>query len=216
MKEAVEKCVREGRLVAIIRGFDPETTIRLAEAYAKGGIRAVEVTFVQTDRALWTRTTEAIGAIAKRFGGDVCVGAGTVLTSEQLKMTQDAGGQFMVAPNVNRELIRECVAKGMAAIPGALTPSEAVEAWEAGASFVKIFPAGNMGPAYVKALKAPLAHIPMLAVGGINPDNIADFIMAGCVGAAVSGVLQNKELIAAGAWDRITDIARTLVERVKS
>lgn len=216
MKDVVEKCIRENRIVAIIRGFDPETTIRLAEAYAKGGIRAVEVTFVQTDRALWTRTTDAISAIAKRFGADVCVGAGTVLTAEQLKMTQDAGGMFMVAPNVNPLLIRECVGRNMAAIPGALTPTEAVTAWEAGASFVKIFPAGHMGPAYVKALKAPLAHVPMLAVGGITPDNVAEFIKVGCVGAAVSGVLQNKELIAAGAWDKITDIARTLVERAKS
>jgi len=199
--------------VAIIRGFDQETTIRLAEAYAKGGIRNVEVTFVQTDRSLWKRTTDAISAIAGRFGSDMCVGAGTVLTAEQLDLMQAAGGQFMVAPNVNPALIASCREKGLAAIPGALTPTEAVAAWEAGASFVKIFPAGNLGPGYVKALKAPLAHIPMLAVGGITPDNVADFLKAGCVGAAVSGVLQNKELIAAGAWDKITDIAKSLVER---
>lgn len=213
MRESVEKCIRENRLVAIIRGFDQETTIRLAEAYAKGGIRNVEVTFVQTDRSLWKRTTDAISAIAGRFGSDMCVGAGTVLTAEQLDLMQAAGGQFMVAPNVNPTLIASCREKGLAAIPGALTPTEAVAAWEAGASFVKIFPAGNLGPGYVKALKAPLAHIPMLAVGGITPDNVADFLKAGCVGAAVSGVLQNKELIAAGAWDKITDIAKSLVER---
>ena len=215
MREEVEKCVRESRIVAIIRGFEPETTLRLADAYVRGGIRMVEVTYVQTDRALWKRTTDAISAIASRFGKDICVGAGTVLTSEQLQMTQEAGGTFMVAPNVNGALIRECVGRGMAAIPGALTPSEVVNAWEAGASFVKVFPAGNMGPGYVKALKAPLKHIPMLAVGGITPDNVADFIKAGCEGAAVSGVLQNKELIEAGAWDKIADVARLLMERAR-
>ena len=215
MKEEVEKCIRENRIVAIIRGFEPEVCLKLAEAYVAGGIRTVEVTYVQTDRALWAKTTAAINAIATRFGGEVCVGAGTVLTPEQLQMTQDAGGQFMVAPNTKPELIRACVAKGMVAIPGAMTPTEVVNAWEAGASFVKLFPAGRLGPDYVKALKAPLKHIPMLAVGGITPDNVADFIKAGCIGAAVSGVLQNKDWMAAGEWGKITDVARTLVERSK-
>ena len=216
LKEKVEKGIAEGRVVAIIRGFDAETCLRLADACITGGIRAVEVTYVQTDRALWTRTTDAISAIAKRFGGEISVGAGTVLTSEQLAMTRDAGGEFMVAPNVNPALVRECVGMGLASIPGAMSPTEAVAAREAGATFVKVFPAGRLGPSYVKALKAPLAHIPMLAVGGITPDNIADFIKAGCVGAAVSGVLQNRELMEAGEWGRIAEIARTLVERART
>ena len=139
-----------------------------------------------------------------------------MLTSEQLRMTRDAGGQFAVSPNEKPEIIRACVKNDMAAIPGALTPSEVVEAWEAGASFVKLFPAGCMGPKYVKAVKTPLAQIPLLAVGGITPDNIADFIKAGCVGAAVSGALANKEWMAAGEWGKITEVARTLIERVKA
>ena len=215
MKSEVESWVRENRVIAIIRGFEPELCLKLAEAYVKGGIRTVEVTYVQTDRALWKKTTDAISAISSRFGGEICVGAGTVLTSEQLKMTQDAGGRFMVSPNSNADLIRECVSRDMAAIPGALTPTEAVTAWDAGASFVKIFPAGNFGPGYLKALKAPLKHIPMLAVGGINPDNIADFIKAGAVGAGVSGVLQNKAWMDAGEWGKIADVARLLMERSK-
>ena len=216
MKELVEKSIRENRIIAIIRGFEPDVCLNLAEAYAKGGIRNIEVTYVQTDRSLWTKTTDAIAAIAKRFGRDICVGAGTVLSSEQLKMTRDAGGQFMVSPNVKPELIRECVSLDMAAVPGALTPTEVVDAWEAGASFVKVFPVGNLGPGYLKALKAPLKHIPMLAVGGISPDNIADFIKAGAIGAGVSGVLQNKDWMAAGAWDKIADVARLLMERSKA
>ena len=216
MIKEVEQGILDSRLVAIIRGLDPDTCLHLAEAYRAGGIRAVEVTFVQTDRASWQDTARAIRAISSRFAGEMHVGAGTVLTSEQLKMARDAGGEFMVAPNVKPDLIRECTGLGLAAIPGALTPSEAVDAWEAGASFVKIFPAGSMGPGYVKALKAPLAHVRMLAVGGITPDNIADFIKAGCVGAAVSGALTSREMIAAGQWDRITEVARTLVERART
>lgn len=215
MRAEVEKCIRDTKIVAIIRGFEPEICLKLAEAYVAGGIHAVEVTYVQTDRSLWKKTTDAIGAIAKNFGKDVSVGAGTVLTLEQLEMTRDAGGQFAVSPNEKPEIIRACVKNDMAAIPGALTPSEVVEAWEAGASFVKLFPAGCMGPKYVKAVKTPLAQIPLLAVGGITPDNIADFIKAGCVGAAVSGALANKEWMAAGEWGKITEVARAIVKGVR-
>jgi len=190
MKAEIERIVRERKIVAIIRGFKPEICLKLAEAYAKGGIGLVEVTFNQKAPETWKDTAAAIKSIKDRFAGAVRVGAGTVLTAEQLSIMEDAGGEYMITPNVNEGLIRECVRRGLVAMPGALTPSEAVDAWEAGASFVKIFPAGSLGPSYVKAIRAPLSHIPFLAVGGN---------------------LTNKEWIAAGAWDRITEVARQLV-----
>lgn len=198
-------------IVAIIRGFEPDVCLKLAEAYHKGGIELVEVTFNQKDPDSWKDTAYAIKSISNRFAGVMKVGAGTVLTEEQLTICEDAGGEFMVTPNVNTSLIKRCVSDGLMAMPGAMTPSEAVEAFNAGASYVKIFPAGVLGPAYIKALRAPLSHIPFLAVGGIGPDNIADFIKAGCVGAGVGGNLTNKEWIAAGQWDKITEVARSLV-----
>ncbi|MBO6167793.1 MAG: bifunctional 4-hydroxy-2-oxoglutarate aldolase/2-dehydro-3-deoxy-phosphogluconate aldolase [Kiritimatiellae bacterium] len=213
MKEDIERIVRDTRIIAIIRGFGVDTCLRLAEAYAKGGIRLVEVAFAQKSPETWKDTASAIKAIRERFGGEVRAGAGTVLAEEQLSMCEQAGGEYMIAPNVKPALVRECVRRGLVAMPGALTPSEAVDAWEAGASFVKIFPAGSLGPGYVKAIRAPLAHIPFLAVGGVGPDNIADFMRAGCAGAGVGGNLTNKEWIAAGEWDRIADVARQLVER---
>lgn len=172
----------------------------------------VEVTFNQKAPETWKDTAKAIRSIKEHFGGAVKVGAGTVLTEEQLKICEDAGGEYMITPNVNPSLIKKCVADGLMAMPGALTPTEAVEAWNAGASYVKIFPAGSLGPGYVKAIKAPLSHIPFLAVGGIGPDNVADFIKAGCVGAGVGGNLTNKEWIQAGEWDKITAVAATLVK----
>ena len=202
-------------IVAIIRGFEPEVCLRLAQSYAEGGIRHVEVTFNQKDPASWKNTAKAIRAIKDHFGSDVKAGAGTVLTPEQLRICEDAGGEFMVTPNTNPALIRQCVADGLEARPGALTPTEAVTAFEAGATYVKIFPAGSLGPGYIKAIKAPLSHIPLLAVGGIGPDNIADFIKAGCVGAGVGGNLTNKEWIAAGAWDKITATAAALVKNAQ-
>ena len=213
MKEKIVKAVQDGRIIAIIRGFAPDVCLNLAEAYFKGGIRMVEVTFNQKAPDTWKDTSAAISAIKARFANAVHVGAGTVLTEEQLAMCQDAGGEYMITPNVNPALIRSCVSRGLVAMPGALTPSEAVDAWEAGASFVKIFPAGSLGPGYVKAIRAPLSHIPFLAVGGISPDNVAEFMRVGCVGAGVGGNLTNKEWIAAGAWDKIADVARQLVER---
>ena len=128
-------------------------------------------------------------------------------------MCVDAGGEYMITPNVNAELIRSCVARGLVAMPGAMTPSEAVTAWSAGASFVKLFPAGSLGAGYVKAVRAPLSHIPFLAVGGITPDNIAEFMCVGCVGAGVGGILSNKAWIESGEWNRITEVARQLVTR---
>ena len=202
-------------IVAIIRGFEPDVCLRLAEAYKKGGIDLVEVTFNQKAPQTWKDTVSAISAIKSRFASDIKVGAGTVLTLDQLKMCEDAGGQFMVTPNVNPTIIRKCVADRLIAMPGAMTSTEAVDAWEAGANYVKIFPAGTLGPGYIKAIKAPLSHIPFLAVGGIGPDNIADFIKAGCVGAGVGGNLTNKEWIQAGQWDKITAVAEALVANSK-
>ena len=213
MKSEIERLVRESRIIAIVRGFAPDICLKLAEAYANGGIRLVEVTFRQDAPETWKDTAAAIKAIAERFGGSVRAGAGTVLTEEQLSMCEDAGGEYMITPNVKPALISECVRRGLVAMPGAFTPSEAVDAWEAGASFVKIFPAGSLGPGYVKAIRAPLAHIPFLAVGGIGPANVADFMKAGCVGAGVGGNLTSKEWISAGEWNKIADAARLLVER---
>jgi 2-dehydro-3-deoxyphosphogluconate aldolase/(4S)-4-hydroxy-2-oxoglutarate aldolase len=198
-------------IIAIIRGFEPDVCLRLSEAYVKGGIDMVEVTFNQKDPRSWKDTAAAIRSIKDHFAGSVKVGAGTVLTEEQLLMCEDAGGEYMVTPNVNTSLIRKCVADGLMAMPGAITPTEAVDAFNAGASYVKLFPAGVFGPEYVKALVAPLSHIPFLAVGGIGPHNIADFIKAGCVGAGVGGNLTNKEWISNGQWDKITEAAASLV-----
>ena len=216
MKEEIIQAVREKRIVAIIRGFAPDICLRLAEAYAKGGIGLVEVTFNQRVPETWKDTASAIKAIREHFAGAMRVGAGTVLTAEQLTMCEQAGGEYMITPNVNAELIRDCVRRGLVAMPGALTPSEAVTAFDAGADFVKVFPAGSLGPGYVKAVMAPLSHIPFLAVGGISPDNVGDFIKAGCVGAGVGGNLTNKEWIAAGEWDKITEASRRLVENCVS
>ena len=212
MNEELMKTLLEKKVVAIIRGFAPETCLRLAEEYVKGGIGFVEVTFNQRAPETWKDTAAAIRSIKGHFGDAIRVGAGTVLTEEQLTICEQAGGQFMITPNVNPELIRECVRRGLVAMPGALTPSEVESAFESGAAVVKIFPAGSLGLGYIKAIRAPLSHIPLMAVGGVSPENAADFIAAGCVGVGVGSNLTNKEWIAAGEYGKIMAEARRLVE----
>lgn len=200
-KAEMLKSLDETKLVAIIRGVDPDVCLKLADAYVRGGIRLVEVTFDQMGDP--RRTVAAIRAIRETFAGRLHVGAGTVLTDAQLQSVIDVGGEFMVTPSVNPALIWKCVASGLAAIPGAFTPSEIVAAHEAGADIVKVFPVRSLGPQYVKDVLAPLKHIRLMAVGGVNPDNAAEYLNAGCVGVGASGSLVNREWIAAGEWDRI-------------
>ena len=211
----VVECVNRNRIIAIIRGYDPEVCLHLAESYANGGIRMIEVTFPQAHPELWGKTADAIEKIRERFGSEILAGAGTVITAEQLKIAREAGARYVISPNVDPAIIRAAVDSGLVAMPGAFTPSEIVTAHTAGAQFVKLFPVGAMGPSYVKALRAPLAHIPMLAVGGISADNVADFIEAGCAGAGVGGDLTKREFIEAKAWNEITACAKKLVDNAK-
>ena len=213
MKTEILKALEETRLVAIIRGMDPEICVKLAAAYAEGGIRLVEVTFDQTGDP--QKTVAAIRAIREGFAGRLHVGAGTVLTDAQLDAVIGVGGEFMVTPSVNPKLIAKASAAGLATMPGAFTPSEIVTAHEAGADVVKIFPVRSLGAQYVKDVLAPLKHIRLMAVGGVSPDNAADFLRAGCVGVGASGSLVNKEWIAAGAWDKIAAESRRFISNCK-
>ena len=212
MEKDVKEALQKTKVVAIIRGMAPDVCVRLAKAYQEGGIRLVEVAFSQVGDS--AATVSAIKAIKASCPG-MHVGAGTVITDAQLDMAVEAGAEFVVSPNCSPAIIRRAAAAGLVTMPGALTPTEAVDAWEAGASFVKMFPAGSLGPGYVKAICAPLSHIPFLAVGGISPDNVGDFIRAGCVGAGVGGNLTNKEWIASESWDKIAETARQLVANAK-
>ena len=211
MKEEVIQAVRDSRIIAIIRGFSPDECLKLAEAYREGGIRLVEVTFNQRDPSDWANTAKAIRMIGERFPGELFAGAGTVLTAEQMKIAADAGAGYIITPSLDVEIVRGAVEAGLVAMPGAFTPTEIAQAHAAGASFVKVFPAVALGPSYIKAIRAPLAHIPLLAVGGITPENIGGFIQAGCVGAGVGGVLADRSRVAAGDWAGVTKVARRLV-----
>jgi 2-dehydro-3-deoxyphosphogluconate aldolase/(4S)-4-hydroxy-2-oxoglutarate aldolase len=206
--------VQQRKIVAIVRGLAPEYLVRLGHAFEEGGIGLMEVTYNQRDPASWKDTANAIEAVEKEFGDRLLVGAGTVITPEQVRLTYEAGGHYLVTPTTQPEIIRMGKALGLGLYPGALTPTEILTAYEAGADAVKVFPVSTLGPGYIKAVKAPLSHIPLMAVGGVNEKNAADFMKAGCVGLGVGGNLVNKEWIESGQWDKITALAKEFMKAV--
>ena len=207
--------VQQRKIVAIVRGLKPEYIVRLGHAFEEGGIGLMEVTYDQKAPETWKNTAAAIEAVEKEFGDRVLVGAGTVITPEQVSMTYNAGGHYLVTPTTQPEIIRMGKALGMGLYPGAFSPSEILEAWKAGADAVKVFPAGSLGPGYIKAVRAPLGHIPLMAVGGVNEKNAAEYIKAGCVGIGAGGNLVNREWIENGEWDKVTALAREFMKAVR-
>lgn len=207
--------VQQRKIVAIVRGLKPEYIVRLGHAFEEGGIGLMEVTYDQKAPETWKNTAAAIEAVEKEFGDRVLVGAGTVITPEQVSMTYNAGGHYLVTPTTQPEIIRMGKALGMGLYPGAFSPSEILEAWNAGADAVKVFPAGSLGPGYIKAVRAPLGHIPLMAVGGVNEKNAAEYIKAGCVGIGAGGNLVNREWIENGEWDKVTALAREFMKAVR-
>lgn len=203
------------KIVAIVRGLKPKYIIGLGHALEEGGIGLMEVTYNQQAPETWKATADAIAAVEKEFGDRVLVGAGTVITLEQIQMTYDAGGHYLVTPATQPEIIRAGKAMGLGVFPGAMTPAEILQAYNAGADAVKVFPAGCLGPAYIKAIRAPLSHVPLMAVGGVNEKNTADFMKAGCVGLGVGGNLVNKDWIENGEWAKITALAKEFMKAVK-
>ena len=215
MKEQVIQNILTHKVIAIVRGVYGEDCLRLAEALYAGGIRLLEVTYDQAKPEDHPKTADTIRRLNEKLGDKMTFGAGTVTTPELVALTKAAGGKFVISPDTNAEVIRATVEAGLVSIPGALTPTEALFAHRCGADFVKLFPAGDFGAGYVKAVCAPLNHIRMLAVGGVNEKNIGAFLAAGAAGAGVGGNLVNKQWIANREFENITALAREYVRAVR-
>lgn len=200
--------VMEHKLIAIVRGLSPDRMRDLAQALMQGGIRLMEVTFNQAKPESWADTQAAIRMLATDFAGQILPGAGTVMSIEQLHMAKDAGATYIISPNSDEKVIKETKRLGLLSFPGALTPSEIAMAHAWGADIVKVFPAGQLGAGYIKSIRAPISHIPLMAVGGVNEKNASDFMAAGCVGLGVGGNLVNRDWIEQNAWDKIIALAQ--------
>lgn len=215
MRENVIEWVLREKAVAIVRGAESKVCGQVAEALYAGGIRLLEIAYDQRAPESWEDTAAAIGQIARRFDGRMLVGAGTVTEPALVDLTHQAGGCFIISPDTSEAVIRRTRELDMVSMPGAVTPTEILTAHRAGADFVKLFPAASLGPDYLKAICAPLSHIRIMAVGGIDEQNVGAFLAAGAVGAGVGGNLANRQYIRDGAWDRITQAAQLLTSAVR-
>lgn len=213
MKAMLED-LKKHKIVAICRGVSTENILQTAEALYKGGIRFMEVTFNQKADDPIAETAASIALLNEKMGDKMYFGAGTVLTAEQVDAAIDAGAKYIISPNFSPDVIKRTVERGAISMPGCLTPSEVVSAYEAGAHIVKLFPAGNLGTGYIKAVMAPISHIPLMAVGGVNASNMREFLDLGVMGLGIGGNLVDTKLIAAGKFDEITNIALTYTSQI--
>lgn len=206
--EIIERITRGG-VLPVIRAESPDEARGVIEAVRAGGIDVIEITMTVPG------AVDLIRELSEEYGEDVLIGAGTVLDPETAARCVDAGARFIISPALNLETIAFCREHKVVVMPGALTPTEVVTAWNAGADFVKIFPAGSMGGAsYLKSLKAPLPHIKLIPTGGVSLATAADFIKAGASAIGVGADLVDLHAIREGRGSEITENARKYLEIV--
>lgn len=209
MKTIVEEMERK-KIIAIVRNIPSSHVVDLARALLAGGIEFMEVTFNQKDESSFSETVNAIKCLSQEMKGIMHIGAGTVLTIQQLELAASAGAEFIISPDVNEEVIKRTKSMGLISIPGAITPTEIMKAHMAGADFVKCFPIAPFGTDYFKAIRSPINHIKLMAVGGIQENNLKSFLECGACGAGIGGNLVNKKDIMEHNYDAITKLAGRL------
>ena len=224
MEKKIESLIKEHKIIAILRGVPSEKIVDVAKALYDGGIRLLEITFNQKSETKLIDTPNAIRAVREVLGDKMVIGAGTVMSVEEVRAAKEAGASFALAPNVDETVIKETVACGLESIPGAMTPSEIADAYRCGASVVKLFPAGNLGLSYCKAVigtlliavMAPINNVPMIAVGGVDDKNLPDFLKAGFIGLGIGSSLTNKKMIEEGRYDELKALAEVYVKAAEN
>jgi 2-dehydro-3-deoxyphosphogluconate aldolase/(4S)-4-hydroxy-2-oxoglutarate aldolase len=207
--ETVQRLKQLG-IVPIVRTSDAESAIRAVEAISEGGIPCAEITMTVNG------AIKALEKVADKFGDKVVLGAGTVLDPETARACMLAGAEFFVTPSLNLRTIEIVKRYSKAMFPGALTPTEIVAAWEAGADAIKVFPCSALGGAkYIKALKGPFPQIELVPTGGVNLDTVAEFLAAGCCAVGVGSELIDAKNAAAGNYDVFVERAREFRKKIR-
>ena len=206
--------IQEEKLVAILRGVPMDRIDGVVGALVRGGVKVLEFTFDHAEPDCVNANAEKIRRTVEKFGDQVLVGCGTTLTVEEVEAAYNAGACLMISPNVDEAVISRAKELGMVAMPGALTPTEIVNAHNMGADIVKLFPAGELGLGYIKAVRGPLKHIPMSAVGGVKPENVSDYLDAGVCGFGVGGPLVLAKAVKSGDDAAIEERAKAFVDAI--
>lgn len=196
-------------VMGIMRGVDPKIIIPLTEAIISSGLKTIEIP-VNSPGA-----QKAIAFARKHVGDRLNIGAGTILTVDSLKEALNSGASFIVSPTLVKEVVEYCVKKSIPVFPGALTPQEIYNAWNAGATMVKVFPAKFFGPAYFKELKGPFKDIKLLACGGVTSENIRSFLESGASAVAFGGSIFKKEWLGRNEFSRIEESVKELISAYK-
>lgn len=207
--ETLQRILESG-LTAVIRAKSSEHLINVVEAIRAGGVECIEVTMTTPD------ALSVIHEAAKRFGDEAVIGVGSVLDAETARAAILAGAEFVVGPTLDLGVIEMCRTYSKPVIPGALTPTEILTAWRAGADLVKVFPAGVMGPGYFRDVLAPLPQVKLVPTGGVDLNTAAEFIKAGAAALCVGSAMTPKDAMAEGRWDVLTDLAARFVEAVRT
>lgn len=202
VKEATLQGIFDCGIVAVVRAESPELASQALRAVLEGGINVVEITMTVPG------ATDAICELARSIGDQVILGAGTVLDPETARKCVDAGAKFIVSPNTSRETIAASNAYGAVSMPGALTPTEILHAWNSGADVVKLFPGNAVSPSYIKDIHGPFPDIRIMPTGGVDLISAREWLEAGAVALGVGGSLVDKKLVAAGQFAEITARAR--------
>nr|WP_199304410.1 bifunctional 4-hydroxy-2-oxoglutarate aldolase/2-dehydro-3-deoxy-phosphogluconate aldolase [Microcoleus sp. FACHB-1515] len=210
IRQSWQKQLQKVRSIAVIRADTLDQGLAMAKAVAAGGMSLIEITW-NSDRAL-----ELVNRLRQELP-DCTIGMGTIVSTVAVGEAIAAGAEFLFSPHTDFRLIHDAIDRGVPLIPGALTPTEILTAWQAGAASVKVFPIQAVGGAsYIRAIKAPLGDIPLIPTGGVTPDNAVSFLAAGAIAVGLSGQLFPQEAIASSNWAEITRRAEGLIERVKS
>ena len=214
--EQVLALIQQEKLVAILRGVPMDRIDGVVGALVRGGVKVLEFTFDHAEPDCVKANAEKIRRTVEKFGDQVLVGCGTTLTVEEVEAAYNAGACLMISPNVDEVVIRRAKELGMVAMPGALTPTEIVAAYNMGADIVKLFPAGELGLGYIKAVRGPLKHIPMSAVGGVKPENVGEYLDAGVCGFGVGGPLVLAKAVKSGDDAAIEERAKAFTDAIKA
>ena len=213
MNNVIETLERD-RLMVLARGIRKDVLVKGVAAIADAGVTVFESTFDHRINDCIAENAEKIAALVSAFGDKMVVGAGTVLSVEEVRAAHEAGASFIVSPDSDPDVIAETKRLGMVSIPGAMTPSEIKRAYALGADVVKLFPADDLGYHYIQNLKGPLPHIPLMATGGVNPETIPEFLSRGVLAVGTGITIFRPDLIAAENYEGIKTLAVAHIEAI--
>lgn len=208
--------LKKTRLMVLARGVPKDVLVKGVAAIRDAGVTVFESTFDHRLENCAAENAEKIAALKAAFGDTMAIGAGTVLSVEEVRAAHDAGAEFIVSPDSDPDVIQETKRLGMVSIPGAMTPSEIKRAWALGADIVKLFPADDLGYHYIQNLKGPLPHIPLMATGGVNPETIPEFLSRGILAVGTGITVFRPDLVKAEDYDGIKALAAAHIEAIRN